>query len=80
MESGHKRIYYLDFKNLNAEAILSDLKDSPWDSAFVFDDVDDRLYALELILSEVVKKSIFLKNKSKKGRKQSSRLGLIRIL
>ena len=43
MESGHKRIYYLDFKNLNAEAILSDLKDSPWDSAFVFDDADDRL-------------------------------------
>ena len=79
MESGHKRIYYLDFKNLNAEAILSDLKDSPWDSAFVFDDVDDRLYALELILSEVVKKSIFLKNKSS-GRKKSSRLGLIRIL
>ena len=79
MESGHKRIYYLDFKNLNAEAILSDLKDSPWDSAFVFDDVDDRLYALKLILSEVVKKSIFLKNKSS-GRKQSSRLGLIRIL
>ena len=79
MESGHKRIYYLDFKNLNAEAILTDLKDSPWDSAFVFDDVDDRLYALELILSEVVKKSIFLKNKSS-GRKQSSRLGLIRIL
>ena len=79
MESGHKRIYYLDFKNLNAEAILSDLKDSPWDSAFVFDDVDDRLYALELILSEVVKKSIFLKNKSS-GRKQSSRLELIRIL
>ena len=79
MESGHKRIYYLDFKNLNAEAILSDLKDSPWDSVFVFDDVDDRLYALELILSEVVKRSIFLKNKSS-GRKQSSRLGLIRIL
>ena len=70
MESGHKRINYLDFKNLNAEAMLSDLKDSPWDSAFVFDDVDDKLDALELILSEVVKKHIPKKQKRVKKTKQ----------
>ena len=70
LESGHKRINYLDFKNLNAEAMLSDLKDLPWDSAFVFDDVDDTLDALELILSEVVKKHIPKKQKRVKKTKQ----------
>ena len=70
MESGHKRINYLDFKNLNAEAMLSDLKDSPGDSAFVFDDVDDTLDALELILGEVVKKHIPKKQKRMKKTKQ----------
>ena len=38
--------------------MLSDLKDSPRDTAFVFDDVDDTLDALQFILSEVVKKHI----------------------
>lgn len=70
LESGHKQINYLDFKNLNTEAMLSDLKDSPWDSAFVFDDVDDTLDALELILSEVVKKHIPKKQKRVKKTKQ----------
>ena len=63
LESGHKQINYLDFKNLNTEAMLSDLKDLPWDSAFVFNDVDYTLDALELILSEVVKKHIPKKQK-----------------
>ena len=66
LESGHKQINYLNFKNLNAEAMLSDLKDSPWDSAFVFDDVEDTLDAL----SEVVKKHIPKKLKRVKKTKQ----------
>lgn len=45
--------------------MLSDLKDSPWDSAFVFDDVDDTLDAFELILCEVVKKHIPRKTKAR---------------
>ena len=55
---------------MNTEAMLSDLKASPWDSAFVFDDVDDTLDALELILSEVVKKHISKKQKCVKKTKQ----------
>ena len=70
LESGHKQINYLDFKNLNTEAMLSDLKDFPWDSTFVFEDVDDTLDALELILSEVVKKDIPKKQKRVKKTKQ----------
>ena len=70
LKSGHKQINYLDFKNLNTEVMLSDLKDSPWDSAFVFYDVDDNLDALELILSEVVKKHIPKKQKRVKKTKQ----------
>ena len=70
LESGQKQINYLDFKNLNAEAMLSDLKDSPWDSAFVFDDVDDTRDALELIVSEVVKKHKPKKQKRVKKTKQ----------
>ena len=73
MESGHKRINYLDFKNLNAEAMLSDLQDSPWGSTFVFDDVDNTLDALELILLEVVKKQI---PKKTKAREKSKAAGL----
>ena len=72
LESGHKQINYLDFKNLNTEAMLSDLKNSLWDSAFVFDDVDDKLDALELILSEAVKKHIPKKQKRVKKIKQPS--------
>ena len=49
--------------------MLSDLKDSPWDSAFVVDDVDDTLDALELNLSEVVKKHIPKKQKRVKKTK-----------
>ena len=44
----------------------------PWDSAFVFDDVDDTLDAFESILSEVVKKVIPKKQKRVKKTKQPS--------
>ena len=39
----HNVINYTDFKNLNTEAFLSDLRASQWVSAFVFDDLDDVL-------------------------------------
>ena len=68
--SGHKVINYFDFKNLNTDALLDDLRNSPWDSAFVFDDVDDILNALELVLNQAVKEHIPLKQKRVKKSKQ----------
>ncbi len=42
----------------------------PWDSAFVFDDIDDVLDALELLLNQTVKQHIQLKQKRVKKLKQ----------
>ena len=36
------------------DALLNDLKNSPWDSAFVFDDVDDIIETLQLLLNQVL--------------------------
>lgn len=52
--------------------MLSDLKDSPWGIAFVFDVIDVMLDALELILNEVVKKHIH----KKKAREENKAVGL----
>ena len=64
----HNVINYTDFKNLNTEAFLSDLRDSPWVSAFVFDDLDDVLDTFELLLGETDKRHI--PNKQKRVKKQ----------
>ena len=69
-ESRHKTINYLDLKNLNLEALLEDLRNSPWDSAFVFDEIDDICDALDLILNEALKSHIPSKQKRVKKIKQ----------
>ena len=69
-DSTHKTINYSDFKNLDKEALLNDLHSSPWDSAFVFDDLDDVLDALELLLNEAVRRHIPQKQKRVKKLKQ----------
>ena len=61
-ESTYKTIKYLDFKNLNTEGLLNDLRNSPWDSAFIFDDVDDTLDAFELLLNQALKEHIPFKH------------------
>ena len=61
---------YLDFKNLNKEALLNDLRNSPWDSALVFDDVDDTLDAFELLLNQALKEHIPFKQKRVRKLKQ----------
>ena len=66
----HNVINYADFKNLNTEALLSDLRDSPWDSAFVFDDLDDVLDTLELMPGETVKRHFPKKQKRVNQQKQ----------
>ena len=55
---------------MNKEALLNDLHSSPWDSAFVFDDLDDVLDALELLLNEAVRRHIPQKQKRVKKLKQ----------
>jgi hypothetical protein len=72
-ESRHKTIYYLDLKNLNLEALFEDLRNSPWDSAFVFDEIDDICDALDLILNEVLKSHF--PSKQKRVKKLNSPLG-----
>jgi hypothetical protein len=63
-------INYLDFKNLNVENLLKDLRKCPWDNAFIFNDVDDILETLELLLNQIVKDHIPLKQKKVKCFKQ----------
>ena len=55
---------------MDKEALLNDLHCSPWDSAFVFDDLDDVLDALELLLNEVARRHIPQKQKRVKKIKQ----------
>ena len=69
-ESRHKTINYQDLKNLNLKALLEDLRNSPWDSAFVFDEIDDICDALDLILNEALKSHIPSKQKRVKKIKQ----------
>ena len=69
-EFRHKTINYLDLKNLNLEALLEDLRNSPWDSAFVFDEIDDIYDTLDLILNEALNSHIPSKQKRVKNIKQ----------
>ena len=47
-------ISYRETKNLNLDELLQSLEHIPWDTAFVFEDVNDILYALENMLNEVL--------------------------
>ena len=38
---GHKSIKYRDFKNMDAQGFVQSLKEAPWDTAFIFNDIDD---------------------------------------
>ena len=64
--STHKTINYSDFKRLDDEALLNDLYNSSWYSAFVFDDLNDVhvLDTLELLLNESIKRRIPQKTKA----------------
>ena len=46
-ESEHITITFRETKNLNADDFLQSLEWIPWDSAVLFEDIDDILYALE---------------------------------
>ena len=51
-----KRITYRNMKRFNANDFLSTLNDVPWDTPFVFDDIDDVVAAWELLYNEAVDK------------------------
>ena len=59
----HSTIEYRDFKNLNANELLHDLECTPWDIAFVFDDLNDVLITMETMLNDVLDRHIPLKSK-----------------
>lgn len=70
-KSNHpKLIEYFDFKNLNVNALIDDLNKTPWETAFMFDDVDDSLDAIEVMLNEVLKDHLKKKQKRVKKVKQ----------
>jgi len=50
----HKAIKYRNIKGIDDKAFISTLANSPWDTAFVFDDVNDSLAAWEDIFSQAV--------------------------
>ena len=50
----HSAIKYRNIKGIDDEAFKSTLANSPWDTAFVFDDVNDSLAAWKDIFSQAI--------------------------
>ena len=53
-EQKHNTIKYRNMKNLNADEFIKSLENTPWETAFVFDDIDDIADSLERMLIWVV--------------------------
>ena len=51
-------ISYRETKNLNLDELLQSLERIPWDIAFVLEDFDDILNALESMLIEVLDQNL----------------------
>ena len=70
-DSTHKTINYSDYKNVDTDALIAKyLENTPWDSAFVFDDVDDIIETLQLLLNQVLNEYIPVKQKRVRKVKQ----------
>ena len=59
----HSTIEYRDLKNVNTDELLQDLKCTPWDAVFVFDDINDVLSLKEAMFNDVLDRHIPLKSK-----------------
>ena len=59
----HKSFCYRDFKNLDHAKFIEDLEEAPWDTAFLFDDVEDIAHGWYSILNEVINAHVPLKHK-----------------
>ena len=62
-EEKHNTIKYHNFKGINIEAFKSTLVDSPWDTVFIFDDIDDSLAAWEELFFQAVDQHAPVKQK-----------------
>ena len=69
-ESEHTKISYRETKNLNLAELLQSLERIPWDTAFVFEDIDDILNAFESMLNEVLDQHLPWKNRRAKRQNQ----------
>ena len=56
-------VFRLKNLNLNTDELLQDLQCTPWDVAFVFDDINDVLSSIETMLNDVLDQHIPLKSK-----------------
>jgi hypothetical protein len=52
----HLTFEYRNIKKMDKEAFISDLRDAPWDAAFVFDDVDEIVDTLYDIFNGILDK------------------------
>ena len=50
----HHCIRYRSMKNLNEAEFQSNLRQAPWDTVFLFDDIDDILYNWESLFNSVI--------------------------
>ena len=66
----HSAIKYRNIKGIDDEAFKSTLANSPWDTAFVFDDVNDSLAAWEDIFSQAIDLHAPIKHKQIRKVKQ----------
>ena len=66
----HNTIKYRNFKNLNADEFVKSLECTAWDSAFVFDDINDIADSIEKMLIEVVDMYMPLNHKRVKKQNQ----------
>ena len=69
-ESEHMTISYRETKNLNLDELLQSLERIPWDIAFVLEDFDDILNALESMLIEVLDQHLPWKKRRVKRQNQ----------
>ena len=69
-ERKHNTIKYRNMKNLNADEMIKSFENTPWETAFVFDDIGDITDSLEKMLIRVVDEHILLKQKA--GQKTKS--------
>ena len=62
------RIQYCDMKHFKEEEFKQSLQQAPWETAFVFDNVDDIVYAWEEIFNEILLMHIVLGVKSESNK------------
>ena len=62
--------FYRDTKRLDQQKLVNELRDAPWDAAFVFEDTDDIVDSWYKIFTDVLDSQIPVKEKRVKNRAQ----------